>query len=176
MVDLVAKRYVKALMVGSDTQKLTTIYDELKVISTAFADDKFLLIIGSSDVDSDKKVELILSFVDNCSQTVANLIKLLAQKKRLDIIPDIVKELKFEIAVLTNTYDGVIYTSQKLADDEVEKLTNQFAKKFDVNLTLNQNICDYDGIKVDIDGLGCEISFSKERLRTQMIEHILKAV
>jgi hypothetical protein len=31
-------------------------------------------------------------------------------------------------------------------------------------------------IKVDIEGLGVEISFSKERLKAQMIEHILKAV
>ena len=39
-----------------------------------------------------------------------------------------------------------------------------------------QNVCDYDGIKVDIDGLGVEISFSKDRLKSQLIDHILKAV
>ena len=43
-------------------------------------------------------------------------------------------------------------------------------------LQLTQNICDYDGIKVDIDGLGVEVGFSKERLKSQLIHHILKAV
>jgi F-type H+-transporting ATPase subunit delta len=34
----------------------------------------------------------------------------------------------------------------------------------------------YDGIKVDIDGLGVEIGFAKSKFKSQMIEHILKAV
>jgi len=176
MIDLVAKRYVKALMSGSDTATLTSIYNELKTISTAYSDDKFVLIINSTEVEISKKSDLILSFVDNCSQTTINLIKLLAQKKRLNIIPDIVSDLKRELSVLTNTYEGVIYTNSKLSDEDVSKLNSQFASKFNVNLELTQNVCDYDGIKVDIDGLGCEIGFSKERLRSQMIEHILRAV
>ena len=49
-------------------------------------------------------------------------------------------------------------------------------EKNDVKLSLSQNVGDYDGIKVDIDGLGVEISFSKDRLRAQLIDHILKAV
>jgi F-type H+-transporting ATPase subunit delta len=59
---------------------------------------------------------------------------------------------------------------------DVKSIEGEFSKKFDVKLSLSQNVCDYDGIKVDIDGLGVEISFSTERLRTQMIDHILKAV
>jgi F-type H+-transporting ATPase subunit delta len=110
------------------------------------------------------------------SDEIKNLIKLLANNKRLDIIPDIADELKQNISKLDNSYDGVIYTNKPLDDSEVEKISNQFAKKFDIKLSLTQNICDYDGIKVDIDGLGVDINFSKERLKSQMIEHILKAV
>ena len=41
---------------------------------------------------------------------------------------------------------------------------------------MTQNICDYDGVKVSIDGLGVEVGFAKNRLKSQMIDHILKAV
>ncbi|MEN8718216.1 MAG: F0F1 ATP synthase subunit delta, partial [Sulfurovum sp.] len=58
----------------------------------------------------------------------------------------------------------------------MSSIEEQFSKKFNVNLSLSQNVCDYDGIKVDIDSLGVEISFSKERLKSQLIDHILKAV
>lgn len=176
MIDLVAKRYVKALMSGKDNDSLKSVYEELSTISTAYCDDKFQLIITSTDVTIDKKVELILSFVDNCSDTVKNLVRLLGDNKRLSIIPSIVEGLKSEIAIINNSYEGVIYTNAALSDADVQKLNDQFAKKFEVNLELTQNVCDYNGIKVDIDGLGVEVGFSKERLKSQMIEHILKAV
>jgi F-type H+-transporting ATPase subunit delta len=176
MIDLVAKRYVKALMSSTDNSGLSSIYNELVSISSAYSDEKFLLIISSTEVTINSKIDLILSFIDNVSSTVTNLVKLLGEKKRLDIIPSIVEVLKKELAVINNSYEGVIYTNVKLDDVEVEKLTSQFAAKFGVSLTLTQNVCDYDGIKVDIDGLGFEVGFSKERLKAQMIDHILKAV
>ncbi len=176
MIDLVAKRYVKAIMADRDNNSLTSIYNELSSISSAYSDEKFTLIISSTDVSVESKVELILSFVDNCSETTKNLIKLLADKKRLGLIPGIVYALKQELAVINNTYEGIVYTNKELSASDLENLNSQFAKKFDVNLELTQKICDYNGIKVDIDGLGVEVGFSKERLKSQMIEHILKAV
>lgn len=176
MIDLVAKRYVKAIMADRDNDSLTSIFNELSSISSAYSDEKFALIISSTDVSVENKVELILSFVDNCSETTKNLIKLLADKKRLEIIPGIVYTLKQELAVINNTYEGIVYTNKELSASDLENLNSQFAKKFEVNLKLTQKICDYNGIKVDIDGLGVEVGFSKERLKSQMIEHILKAV
>ena len=77
---------------------------------------------------------------------------------------------------MNNSYVGVVYTNLELSSDYVFSIQEQFSRKFNVNLSLSQKICDYDGIKVDIDGLGVEISFSKERLKSQLIDHILKAV
>ncbi len=176
MVELVAKRYVKAIMTERDSATINAIFEELKVIAGAFKDEKFISILSSSDIKSDQKVDLVLSFTNNSSNELTNLIKLLGEKKRLDIIPDIVDGLESELAVLNNSYTGIVYTNKELSSADMDKLTAQFSAKFDVNLELAQNVCAYDGIKVDIDGLGCEIAFSKERLKSQMIDHILKAV
>ncbi len=176
MIDLVAKRYVKALMSERNTKGLTSIYKELKEISTAYNDEKFIVIISSTEVENNKKVELILSFVDKCSKTTANLVNLLGANKRLDIIPAIVNALEAELSIINNSYTGVIYTNEELSKKDVDALNSQFSEKFKVDLTLTQNICDYDGVKVSIDGLGVEVGFAKNRLKSQMIDHILKAV
>lgn len=176
MVELVAKRYVKALMSGKDSAGVNAICNELKQVASAFCDDKFIAILSTTDISSTQKVELVLSFVENPSNEFTNLIKLLAEKKRLDIIPALVDGLEKELAALNNSYTGIVYTNKELSSADMEKLTSQFASKFNVTLELAQNVCDYDGIKVDIDGLGVEVGFSKERLKSQMIEHILKAV
>ncbi len=88
----------------------------------------------------------------------------------------IAKDLNIQLAKMNNNYIGVVYTNQELSSDYISSIEKQFSKKFDVKLSLSQNVCDYDGIKVDIDGLGVEISFSKDRLKSQLIDHILKAV
>jgi F-type H+-transporting ATPase subunit delta len=173
MSNLVAKRYVKALLGSDDT---ATVASELSQIATAYKEEKFLSILASSDIKVSAKVGLIVSFVENCSAKTTNLVNLLAENKRLDIIPDIACELQSQLNVINNTYTGVIYTNKELSSTDVEKMEKSFAQKFNTNLTLTQNICDYDGVKVDIDGLGVEIGFSKERLKSQMINHILKAV
>ncbi|RXJ86571.1 F0F1 ATP synthase subunit delta [Arcobacter sp. CECT 8985] len=176
MIDLVAKRYVKALLDGREVASVTALAEELEKLSSAYNDDKFIAIISSTEVKNSDKVELIISFLDNCSDTLKNLIKLLGEKKRFDIIPEIAEELTRQLAAINNSYTGVIYTNKELAVEYVSSIEKEFSKKFNVDLSLTQNVCDYNGIKVDIDGLGVEISFSKDRLKSQMIDHILKAV
>lgn len=177
MNDLVAKRYVKALVGSSNSDSINAISNKLNVISSVFADEKFNSIVSSPQITDIEKVDLIISLVDSGNDEIfKNLIKLLGEKRRLLLLPSIAKELDSQIAKMNNSYVGVVYTNQKLSDDYVSTIEKQFSKKFDVKLSLSQNVCDYDGIKVDIDGLGVEISFSKERLKSQLIDYILKAV
>lgn len=176
MNDLVAKRYVKALIDGRNSQVVNNISVNLNTISSAFCDEKFISIISSPEVADYAKVDLIISLVDLADETLKNFIKLLGEKRRLSLLPLIANELNIQIAKMNNNYVGVVYTNQELSNDYVSSIEEQFSKKFDVKLSLSQKVCDYDGIKVDIDGLGVEISFSKERLKSQLIDHILKAV
>ena len=177
MNDLVAKRYVKALIEGRDIQVINSLSNSLNMISSAFGDEKFISIISSPEVADCSKVDLIISLVDTANDnTLKNFIKLLGEKRRLSLLPFIATELNTQIAKINNSFVGVVYTNLELSSDYVSSIEEQFSRKFDVKLSLSQKACDYDGIKVDIDGLGVEISFSKERLKSQLIDHILKAV
>jgi F-type H+-transporting ATPase subunit delta len=176
MSNLIAKRYVKALVKERDINHIATINDQLKFIATAYADEKFMNIINSIDVSTYNKVGLLLSFIGNNDYLVNNLILLLGKNRRLGMIPEISLELEKQYAILINRYSGVVYSNVELLPDYMIDLQNKFSNKFGVNLTLENKVCDYDGIKVDIDGLGVEIGFEKNKFKSQMIEHILRAV
>ncbi|MCK5293655.1 MAG: F0F1 ATP synthase subunit delta [Arcobacteraceae bacterium] len=176
MSSLVAKRYVKALVDGREISVVSEIGEQLKLVATAYNDDKFLSIVSSIEIESKQKVDLILSFLENCNDIVKNLIILLGDNRRLNIIPHISDELSKQISVLKNSYVGIVYSNEELSSQYINDMENSFSKKFNVELTLENKVCTYDGIKVDIDGLGVEIGFSQERLKAQMMDYILKAV
>jgi len=89
MNDLVAKRYVKALLDGRDSFAISTIGDKLNTISLAFADERFNSIISSPQIASDAKINLISSFTDSIDNTLSNLIRLLGEKRRLNLLASI---------------------------------------------------------------------------------------
>ena len=175
--NLIAKRYVKALVKNRDINHIAKINEQLQFIASAYGDIKFLDIINSIDVTTYKKVDLLLSFIGSDNDyLVNNLLILLGQNRRLVLLPSISIELNKQYAVLINQYSGNVYSNVILSNNYITEVQNKLASKFGVNLQLTNIICDYDGIKVDIDGLGVEISFEKNKFKSQMIEHILKAV
>ena len=104
MIDLISKRYVKAILLKTSTNHLESIVKSLRTLNSLYKNDKFLFIILSKNLESNKKVDFILSTVDNLEQSIKNLIKLLGKKNRLEIIPTIFKELTSQLSVLNNNY------------------------------------------------------------------------
>ena len=177
MSGAIAKKYVNALMSSCNDQELVEIYDVLVEVAKAFKIEKFAHIVLSPDVPVVKKEELILSFVKNYKNVkFSNFIKLLSENDRLAIIPYAVKELKSQLSLKSNTYEGTVTTNFAMSPEQVKMLEDNFSKKFNAKIKLNSLENNYPGIKVELDDLGVEVSFSVERLKTQMIEHILKAI
>lgn len=85
-------------------------------------------------------------------------------------------ELRLQLALSKNSFDGKVFTSKKLTNSQIKELAESFNQKFNTEVILTQEIGDFNGIKVEIVDLGVEIGFSKDRLQNQIIEHILKAI
>jgi F-type H+-transporting ATPase subunit delta len=176
MKELIAKKYVNAVMKSISNEEVDVFVAELTKVSIALDNCDFLNIITSPDVTKDKKLELINSICESNNAKLANLLKLIAEKNRFLVIPEICKALEHENALLKNEYLGVIYSNTNLSNDEVTSLEAQFSKKFDSTIKLEQKSCDSEGIKVEISGLGVEIGFSREKIQAQLLNHILKAI
>ena len=177
MKELIAKKYIKALKATTDLEALKNISEVFSVLADSFSDEKFVSILVNPHVGSNDKSEILLAAVKSAdSEKVNNLIKLLVENGRIDIIPAIAKELKKDIANQTKSYEGVIYSNSDIEERVISELSSGLNKKFNSTISLSFVKSDFNGIKVEVTGLGIEINFSKDRIDSQMIEHIIKAI
>lgn len=177
MEELIAKRYIKAISNGSDISSMQNIAEIFSVLADSFRNKKFVQIIENPNVSTADKLEILLAAVASANaNNVNNLIKLLVENKRINIIPAIAEQLRKSIADLTKTYEGIVYSDSQIDAKTIEELSSGLSKKFDSTISLSYVKTDFDGIKVDVVDLGIEIDFSKTRINSQIIEHIVKAI
>ena len=177
MEELIAKRYIKAIKASFKKNEIKKVGELISVLAKLFTDSKFVEVLNSPNVKSEQKLEILLEAVKSVkSNKVNNFIKLLIENNRIDIIPAIDKEMKKDLAISTKKYIGVIYSNSDLDQNVIKDLSNGLSKKFDSTISLNFIKDNFNGIKVDVEDLGVEINFSKDRINAQMIEHIVKAI
>lgn len=176
MREQIVKKYVKALVDSLNEQELKEFDESLNLIKSAFLVDKFINIIHSKDIKNIQKVKLIFSFIENPSQKLTNFIKLLGLNDRLELIPSIVDELVFQRAKKQNEFTGIIQSSFDINAQKISDLEQSFSKKLNAKIKLKHIKTQYSGIKISIDDLGVEVSFSIDRLKSLMAEYILKAI
>ena len=176
MNEVVAKKYVKAILSDVKSNELNAFVENLSELAAAFSSDKFKSIISLPTLKDAKKVEFILSLVKNSDAKFANFIKLLGANKRLELIPAILNEMKIEQSLLENTYRGEVIGNFDLSAEQLKALEENFSKKFNSKIKLDGSKSDYNGVKVELDDLGVEVNFSIDRLKSQMSEYILKAI
>ncbi len=177
MEELIAKRYIKALSMGSDLASMQNITTVFSALAESFKNDRFVSIIANPSVKAEDKSTILLDAVKAAnSEEINNLVKLLVENRRINIIPAIAQELKNNLAMATKTYEGIIYSDTDIDAKVIEKLSAGLSKKYNATITLTFVKNDFNGIKVEVDGLGIEINFSKDRIDSQIIEHIIKAI
>lgn len=177
MEELIAKRYIKAIKNSLNTDSLENIADIFCVLAESFNDLKFVQFVNNPDVSKESKLEILLEAVKNTeSKEVSNLLQLLVENNRINIIPAIAEGMRKDVAHTRKTYEGVVYSDSEIDSSVVQDLCGGLSKKFDSNISLKFVKSDFNGIKVDVEDLGVEINFSKTRINNQIIEHIVKAI
>ncbi len=176
MEELIAKRYVKALLeVISPEQKIT--YSQvLNSIALLFNNKNISEKINSPLISSDKKVSFILDGVKDSNSSLINFIKILGENNRLSLIPTIARSLNQELQKESNNYSGIVTSSNELNSSEIEKLESSLKSYTGSTIKLSQTKSDLDGIKVTVDDLGIEVNFSKQRVKEQLIDFITKSL
>lgn len=177
MEELIAKRYIKAIDFNSDLTSMENLAVIFSDLSESFKDEKVAAVFNNPSVSAKSKTDILLDAVKSAnSNEINNMIMLLVENKRIGIIPAIAQELKKEIARMKKSYTGVVFSDTQISESTMSELSGNLGKKFDstIDLTFIKN--DFNGIKVEVEGLGIEIDFSKDRIDRQVIEHIIKAI
>jgi len=176
MEELIAKRYVKALLEVISTEQKSSFLEVLNGISSLFSDKSIAEKINSPLISSDKKVDFILEAIPEDNISMVNFIKILGENDRLDLIPTIAKILNQELQKEKNEYEGVVTSSNELGETELAQLENSLKTYTGSTIKLTQQKSDLDGIKVTVDDLGIEVNFSKQRVKEQLIDFITKSL
>lgn len=177
MENLIAKRYAQALF-GMKDISLSEVIDQLSMIADVInnsAETKEFL--SSPLVSKAAKYDVVISAVEPDLDTkVISLLKLMAQRDRLILLPELVKLLKKEVMVESNHYIGTVETSEEITDALIEKLQKKLESFSGSKIELELEKSDIDGIKVEVSDLGLELNFSKESAKNALLEHIEKAL
>ena len=169
-----AKKYAKVLLNNTDEETLNTLKSYLKSLSSLFKEEKFKDIILSPLVSSEDKFNFLNA--NNNNKTLTNLLNLLIEKDRISLIPFIYEELRVAEAVKNNQFDGFIYTAGDVDSKTVEELTKNIEQKTGAKINFKLQKDEIDGFKVEVPDLGIEASFSNDRLKQQLISHILRGI
>jgi len=141
MSEKIAKKYVNALIKSSNKKELNKYFKELSKLSSLYSQEKYLNIISSPDIKNTQKENFILSLNEVDDQKFINFLKLLCQNSRLDLIPLISEELRYQVAVESNKFDGVIISDFAIAAKKIKTLEESFSKKFDSTIKLSKSRC-----------------------------------
>ena len=177
MEELIAKKYIKALTQGVDIESVKNMTTIFSALAEAFNDVRFNAIMNNPNLAASEKASILLDAVKSAnSDKINNLIKLIVENKRINIIPAIAVELEKSVEDATKTYAGVVFSNSDIDAKVVSELSSGLSKKFDSTISLESVKSDFNGIKVGVESLGIEINFSKDRIDSQIIEHIIKAI
>jgi len=177
MEELIANRYVNALVDITSTEQRAEFSSILSSIATLFLDKKVAEMLTSPLVSSEQKTSFILDGLgEGCDSKLQNFIKIIGENDRLDLIPVIAKKLNQAIQKESNEYEGVVHSSNTLGDAEIAELETSLKKYTGSTIKLTQEKSDLDGIKVSVEDLGIEVNFSKQRVKEQLIDFITKSL
>ncbi len=176
MEELIARRYVNALIQVASTEEQITYAQVLNSIASLFEDSTVKERLTSPLISGEAKTSFILEALKDADARLVNFIKILGENGRLDLIPTIAKSLNKELQKESNAYEGIVTSSNKLGDAELEDLQNSLKKYTGSTISLRQEQSDIDGIKVTVEDLGIEVNFSKQRVKEQLIDFITKSL
>jgi len=177
MEELIANRYVNALVDVTTTEQRAEFSEVLTAIAGLFEDDSVAEMLISPLVSSNQKTSFVLDGLGEGSDVkLQNFIKIIGENGRLDLLPTIAKKLNQAIQKETNEYEGVVTSSNTLGDAELADLEASLKTYTGSTIKLTQEKSDLDGIKVSVDDLGIEVNFSKQRVKEQLIDFITKSL
>ncbi|PGL71303.1 F0F1 ATP synthase subunit delta [Bacillus sp. AFS055030] len=133
--ELVAKRYANALFELATEQNLVgTVEHDLQVVKKEYVGNlelnKFLKHPG---ITKESKKSVLNDTFASISQTVLNLVCLLVDRGRVNIIPSLVTEYIQIANESRNIADATVYSVEKMSSEELDKIGALFASKLGKN-------------------------------------------
>ncbi|HHH19995.1 MAG TPA: F0F1 ATP synthase subunit delta [Campylobacterales bacterium] len=177
MEELIAKRYVNALVSVANEEQKVAYSEALNALASVFDDAALAERLSSPLISLADKTSFVVDGLGEGADTnLQNFIKVMGEHNRLDLLPNVARILNQMLQAERNEYEGTVLASNALDAAEIENLENSLKTYTGSTIKLTQAQSDVDGVKVTVEDLGIEVNFSKQRVKEQLIDFITKSL
>ena len=153
--EVVAKRYAVALyQLAEEKNILEQVEQELKVIQSVLNDNQdFLSMLAHPKVSKEQKKDMFKKVFKDVSEPVMNTLLLLCDRKREDIINEMVKDYITLANEARGVAEATVYSTRELSEEEEKSLSDLFAKRIGKEKLRINNVIDKSllgGVKLRI--------------------------
>lgn len=110
-----------------------------------------------------------------CHKT-QNFLKVLVDSGRVMLISYIAHEIEKKLFEHNKEFIATLSSHEAFDEGVLANLQHSLAKKLNVKLNIHQKQNMTNGVKLSVEDLGVEVSFSEKRFGQELKKHILKAL
>lgn len=149
----IARPYAKALFsLAQEKNQIESWLGELKELAAVVQDEKVIAFIEQPETGASEKAETLKGLVGIKNVELANFITVLAEQKRLLVLPEIYAQYQDLILIHNNTKSAVIYSAYELSSQQLADVTDILTKRFNSKLDVVTKVAPelIGGIKVEV--------------------------
>ena len=171
---MVVEKYTKALLLSLKKEEIILTYEAIAKLALVAKNSKFILIIKSPLLSVDEKVKILSQIAQCDNPKFLNFLRIILENKREDLLKEIYLKLYEKICFYFNTFKGKVEgdINTYLLKEIEEKLSKKFNAKIELSLQKN----DLNGIKIFVEVLNIGIEVNEDKIKYNLINHILKAI
>lgn len=140
-LNTVARPYTKAVFeFARDAGTIQNWSQSLNDAAQVASDDVMKSILGNPALTSDAKADAFISVIDNLDDSGKNFIHLLAENKRLALIPEIAVQFEQLKANQESNVEINVTTAYELDEQQQQKLTQALSAKLGRDVALSSTI------------------------------------
>ena len=149
----IARPYAKALFsLAQEKNQIESWLGELKELAAVVQDEKVIAFIEQPETGASEKAETLKGLVGIKNVELANFITVLAEQKRLLVLPEIYAQYQDLTLIHNNTKSAVIYSAYELSSQQLADVTDILIKRFNSKLDVVAKVAPelIGGIKVEV--------------------------
>ena len=104
------------------------------------------------------------------------LLEIMSENGRLDLVPELASILEYERKLASKSFVGKIESDATLADEDIKRLEKRLSEYSGAKIVLEKGAQREDGLRVEVEDLGIELSYSKERVKADLLAFIQQAL
>ncbi|MBD5431512.1 ATP synthase F1 subunit delta [Lactobacillus agrestimuris] len=172
-----AARYGTALFgYAQDVKMLDSIHDELKELKQAIEENpKIVSVLSDPVLRMNEKEKILTSIESGLSEQVQNFLNLVLEYNRFSVICDVIDYFNTLYDQEKAIASGIATTAVKMDDDQLKRLGESLAKKYNLNTVRLENQVDpkiIGGVILNVKDIVIDGSVKNrlKKIRTQLIE------